>query len=142
MHVSSRRLFRGLPVLALLAVAHVPALVSGDGEKVAGSGTAAVEVRLPQALTYASKVGPDQAVVFRHETHVELAGGKCTGCHPAPFRMLRPVRTTSHEEMDARGTCGACHDGKAAFGARDENNCAICHTGITEPAAGTTGDAK
>ena len=56
--------------------------------------------------------------------HVALADNKCTGCHPGPFRMLRPARHMTHEDMNAGRLCGSCHDGKSAHGLED---CGTCH---------------
>jgi c(7)-type cytochrome triheme protein len=78
---------------------------------------------------YSRTVGPDSAVTFSHESHVALAGNRCLGCHPAPFRMLTPVRHTSHAEMRSGASCGICHNGKQAFGVSDLSACQTCHVG-------------
>ncbi len=87
-------------------------------------------LRLPADAVYQRTVGPDSAVVFSHATHVALADNKCTGCHPRPFRMLSPIRHVSHREMNSGGSCGTCHDGEHAFGVRDRQACASCHSGM------------
>ena len=94
---------------------------------------------LPESSTTGSS-GADSAVVFSHETHFALAGNRCTGCHPQPYRMLTPVHRVSHREMNAGGSCGTCHDGKHAFGVRDGESCGLCHSGrpTTQLAAGDT----
>ena len=81
-------------------------------------------------------------VVFRHATHVALAENNCLACHNPPdpvFKILRPVRHTSHEEMEAGKTCGACHDDKKAFGTTNTDNCQNCHMEAGAEAAPRTG---
>lgn len=121
----------GMLFLFCLAIlAHLPARPDEPREKVAAPvAPARVEMRLPPDLVFDKTVGPDLAVTFRHTTHVESSDGKCVGCHPAPFRILHPSRATSHEEMEAGRSCGACHDGKGAFATKDESSCSTCHTG-------------
>jgi c(7)-type cytochrome triheme protein len=91
--------------------------------------------RLPADIVYRTRVPADSAVTFSHESHVALEGNRCTGCHPRPFRMLRPTHRANHGEMNAGGSCGSCHDGKRAFGVRDLTACATCHAGRA-PASG------
>lgn len=102
-------------------------------------------LRLPPDIVYERAAGSDRAVVFRHGTHVAFAGDKCLGCHPAPFRMLRPTRRITHEVMDRGGSCGVCHDGRKAFAVRDSAACQTCHAGRPAPpdlaAAGRKADA-
>jgi c(7)-type cytochrome triheme protein len=92
-----------------------------------------VELKLPAPFVYEKTVGAEREVVFRHETHVALADRKCTGCHPRPFRMLSAEHATSHAAMKAGHACGACHDGRKAFGIADSTACATCHTGRPRP---------
>jgi c(7)-type cytochrome triheme protein len=92
-----------------------------------------VDVKLPPDLIFETTVGADQAVTFRHTTHVEFANGRCVACHPAPFRMLRPTRKASH----AADSCGSCHDGTKAIGTDDQDACSTCHAG-RGPAGGAT----
>lgn len=88
------------------------------------------ELRLPPDIVYDKADGSPGPVVFRHAAHFELAGNRCTACHPAPFRMLRPTRLVSHDEMGAGRLCGICHDGKQAAAAGDD--CAHCHGSAKE----------
>jgi len=90
---------------------------------------AAPALRLPPDVAYELVVGPDSAVVFSHETHVPLAGNRCTACHPQTFRILAPTRHIAHSEMATGRSCGTCHDGRQAFGVRDSAACTSCHTG-------------
>jgi c(7)-type cytochrome triheme protein len=93
-------------------------------------------LRLPPDAVFDSRVGRDSAVVFRHTTHVELASGRCTVCHPKPFRILSPTLRLTHGEMNARRSCGVCHDGEHAFDTMDPQACVLCHVGRA-PAAAT-----
>ena len=103
-------------------------------------------LKLPPNVSYELVVGPDRAVVFSHETHVALAGNRCTACHPQTFRILAPTTHIAHGEMDAGRSCGACHDGRQAFGVRDSSACSSCHTGrravSRSPSAQETGVAS
>jgi c(7)-type cytochrome triheme protein len=92
------------------------------------------DLRLPPDLTYNAAPDSPGPVLFSHQTHVALADNKCLGCHPAPFRMLRPTRKATHAEMEAGRLCGACHDGKNASGVQDD--CEHCHK---PPAAAAKG---
>jgi c(7)-type cytochrome triheme protein len=94
--------------------------------------------KLPPDLVYDHVVGADSAVVFRHTTHVDLEGGRCTGCHPRLYRMLTPTHRARHLEMDAHLSCGACHDGRHAFDTRASESCASCHAGRRAAAAGAS----
>lgn len=72
----------------------------------------------------ASAVSPG-GVTFDHATH---AKGECAQCHPRLF----PMQASTSEApagMHEPSTCGACHDGKHAFGVEDERSCARCHKG-------------
>jgi c(7)-type cytochrome triheme protein len=93
---------------------------------------AATEMRLPPETIYKNTVGPDSAVRFSHETHVPLADSKCTGCHPWPYPMLTRGPAPKHADMNKGGTCGMCHDGRAAFGIRDSSACLTCHAGVPQ----------
>lgn len=88
-----------------------------------------IPLKLPAGITYDKVVGPDSAVVFRHSTHVHYESDRCTGCHPKLYRLLKPTRRTSHRDMDAGQSCGACHDGTHAFDVRATGSCASCHVG-------------
>jgi len=83
------------------------------------------ELRLPPDIVYDKAKGSPGPVVFRHATHFELAENRCTACHPRPFRMLRPERLVTHDEMSAGRSCGLCHDGRKAAAADDD--CGHCH---------------
>lgn len=83
------------------------------------------ELRLPPDIVYDRAEGSPGPVVFRHAAHFELAENRCTACHPRPFRMLRPERLVTHDEMKAGRSCGLCHDGRKA--APVDDDCGHCH---------------
>jgi c(7)-type cytochrome triheme protein len=106
------------------------ALAGGAETREAGAAPAfPVDVKLPPDVVYEHVVGRDRAVVFRHGTHVALANGRCTACHPATFRILAPTPLITHAMMKSGQQCGACHDGQHAFGVADQRTCGSCHTG-------------
>jgi c(7)-type cytochrome triheme protein len=130
---------RGCAAIALMLVASA-ALARAD----APGAAPAVDLKLPPDIVFDRSVGPDSAVVFRHTTHVDYEGNRCTGCHSKLFRLLTPTRRTSHHEMDARSSCGACHDGKHAFDTRASESCLSCHAGrkaLAKVAPGAAGQA-
>ena len=83
------------------------------------------ELRLPRDIVYSHSKDSPGPVTFSHTTHVAIADNTCTGCHPAPFRMLKPAGRMTHDDMNAGRACGQCHDGKAATGVQDD--CEHCH---------------
>lgn len=133
----TRRARFGTVSAALCLALHLPApAADSDAKLAAPAPIPAGELRLPPPVVFAKTVGPERAVSFRHETHLDLAPGSCLACHPEPFRLVRPTRAATHADMDAGRSCGSCHDGKKAFGTRDERECAVCHAGPAEPGAG------
>jgi len=87
--------------------------------------------RLASEYTFAKSEKSPGKVTFNHESHVSVKDADCTQCHPRLFRILEPGKTADgapirHDAMEAKRQCGACHDGKAAFGLKD---CETCHSG-------------
>lgn len=67
------------------------------------------------------------AVTFNHDSHVAGAGLKCRACHAKLFiNQAKHVRESMTTMQQGR-SCGACHDGKTAFGVADRTACANCH---------------
>lgn len=62
-------------------------------------------------------------IKFSHKSHTGLY--TCEKCHPAIFGASKGKHKFSMKEMEAGKSCGACHDGKAAFTVKE--NCAVCH---------------
>lgn len=105
-----------------------------------------VAMRLPADLAFAANPDAPAPVIFRHETHVETTAPLCTGCHPGTFPILKRGGPVTHADMEAGRSCGACHDGRAAFSAADSDACELCHRASEgpapagrAPAAGTAG---
>ena len=65
------------------------------------------------------------AVVFSHKFHVSDAGQNCTACHDKLYTNAKQHKKVSMKEMQKGKSCGACHNGKAAFSVK--GNCAKCH---------------
>ena len=90
------------------------------------SGPGSVPMRFPDVVYDKSKDAPGP-VRFDHKTHAERVENKCVSCHTGIFRILHPTRRTTHAAMEAGRSCGACHDGKRAFGVQDAERCETCH---------------
>ena len=94
----------------------------------------AIPVRLPADLAFAANPDAPAPVMFRHATHVETIAPRCTGCHPGTFPILKRGGPVTHADMEAGRSCGACHDGRAAFSAADSDACEFCHRAQEGPA--------
>lgn len=69
----------------------------------------------------------ERAVVFSHWSH--RSRFTCRVCHFELDFVMEANASEITEEANRKGEfCGACHDGKTAFG-HTEANCAKCHTG-------------
>lgn len=65
-------------------------------------------------------------VVFSHYRHLEKLGNNCVHCHNSIFHILRAQNPrVSMKEMAEGKSCGACHNGRKAFGV--DSNCNRCH---------------
>ena len=62
-------------------------------------------------------------VIFSHTYHITLF--KCGDCHTTIYETAKSKTRTTMTEMEAGKSCGACHDGKAAFTVK--GSCATCH---------------
>ncbi|RNC70100.1 MAG: cytochrome C [Desulfuromonadales bacterium] len=60
---------------------------------------------------------------FSHTFHLNAYG--CTDCHDALFKPAAENRRGTMAEMEQGKSCGACHDGKSAFGVAE--HCEKCH---------------
>jgi c(7)-type cytochrome triheme protein len=71
--------------------------------------------------------GAQGKVTFSHEKHL-AKNPKCTDCHTKIFKMAKGQRSTPKmAEMEQGQSCGACHNGQAAFDVKDKAGCAKCH---------------
>jgi len=66
------------------------------------------------------------ATVFPHWVH--RIRYKCYACHPALFEMKAGANPITMDAMSAGKFCGACHDGKTAWGIGFDT-CNRCHVG-------------
>ncbi len=109
----------------------IAALVITAAIVVAGAALAQDLPKLPDALVLQRSSGSPGQVTFLHVSHM---GDRpdCTRCHPrlfsiakkTPGKPLAAGRTITHADMEKGRQCGACHNGKAAFGFDD---CTACH---------------
>ncbi len=86
--------------------------------------------KLPEQLTLQQSPESPGQVTFLHATHL---GDRpdCTRCHPKLFSIAKQAPSTrsaarriTHANMEKGRQCGACHNGKTAFGFDD---CTTCH---------------
>ncbi len=79
----------------------------------------------PKDFTF-EKTKPLGPVTFSHKMHVGEKKLQCPDCHTKLFQMKR-VAAMKMAEINNGEYCGACHNGKKAFSAKDSKNCAKCH---------------
>jgi c(7)-type cytochrome triheme protein len=89
-----------------------------------------------KSVEFASSKGK---VVFDGKTHADK-GLKCAECHTKPklFEMKKGGDKITMAGMNEGKFCGACHDGKKAFGVKAEADCVKCH----KAGSGAKADAK
>lgn len=116
-----------VPVLRSCRLLLVALLAFAVGGGWAAAGEDGPRLRLPPDVRYARAESSPGPVVFSHESHLLFTDTRCLPCHPQLFSILRPAGPITHEEMDAGGKCGACHDGKKASSVQQD--CDSCHTG-------------
>ncbi len=104
-------------------------VVAALGTALASAGLAQTLPKLPQDHPFQKGEGSPGQVTFSHPSHVDLKKPDCTLCHPALFKILAKGamadgESLGHAAMERGKQCGACHDGKAAFGL---DSCTLCH---------------
>jgi len=62
-------------------------------------------------------------VLFSHELHTGMY--KCGDCHVKLYLPSSQNKRRTMAEMEAKQSCGACHDGQTAFTVKE--NCEKCH---------------
>ncbi len=82
----------------------------------------------PPAITFPADPNAPGKVTFEHVKHL-AKGAKCADCHPKLFAMKKGGDKLSMDAMGEGKQCGACHDGKKAFGVMDADKCDSCHKG-------------
>lgn len=80
----------------------------------------------PGPVTFAAGGDSPGPVTFRHATHLQ-AQQTCAACHPRPFATRAGETVLVKDAMFEGATCGACHDGRTAFGVDDVEHCESCH---------------
>jgi c(7)-type cytochrome triheme protein len=65
-------------------------------------------------------------VIYSHDVHVGSKGLKCKDCHYKIYTTVEGHRKYTMAEMENGASCGACHNGTAAFTVKDY--CNKCHT--------------
>lgn len=65
-------------------------------------------------------------VVFDGDEHAEK-GYKCDACHPSLFQMKKGSAKITLASHTNGQLCGACHNGKTAFGTDNPKKCNECH---------------
>src|SRR5574340_697639 len=84
--------------------------------------SAALAVDIPDVTFKTKEAGK---VLFSHRGHLKQKGLKdnCKSCHKTIYD-LRKKAVYTMADMEKGKSCGACHNGKKAFGVAD---CAKCH---------------
>jgi c(7)-type cytochrome triheme protein len=62
-------------------------------------------------------------VLFSHKFHTSVY--TCVDCHKSLYPAARSKVIVSMQEMDKGRSCGFCHNGKTAFGVKEQ--CKACH---------------
>lgn len=86
-----------------------------------GWAAAALAVPAHRSLNYAD--GEAGLVIFKGKTHQQ----KCSACHRnGIFAIMRQgAEVITMQKIEQGDQCGACHDGRKAFGS--SGNCNRCH---------------
>lgn len=95
---------------------------------------AAMMILLSAVLAFAVVGGGEIAMkneggdsVFSHQAHVVTAGLQCRECHIKVYLNTKKHVAATMKEMESGKSCGVCHDGTAAFGVKEEDDCEKCH---------------
>jgi c(7)-type cytochrome triheme protein len=101
-----------------------------DGKKaftVAGNCGRCHKGMKPREIPFKVKGATD--VLFSHKFHTDAFG--CNDCHTKTFPFKAGAQHFTMADMETGKSCGACHNGKAAFATTGD--CAKCHKGFTPP---------
>ncbi len=86
----------------------------------------ATEVMAAQSSKEVSfKLKGGAKVTFSHDIHLKK-NNSCRICHSAIYDLSKRRRHTM-ADMEKGSSCGACHNGKAAFSVAKEKDCMRCH---------------
>lgn len=90
-------------------------------------GQVTAQPKAPADFTFDQGKDSPGKVTFSHEKH-SAKNPKCTDCHTKIFKMKRGTTPDiTMASMEKGQTCGACHNGQAAFGVKDQASCIKCH---------------
>jgi c(7)-type cytochrome triheme protein len=85
------------------------------------------------------KTPPVPKASFSHAFHTQAYS--CKDCHTSIVKPdMKKNKRVSMADMEKGQSCGACHNGKAAFSTKGD--CAKCHTGFKLPAKMTFKNTK
>ena len=114
--------------VSALLVALVAVLVT-----IAGTRGTAAQPKAPPDFGMAKAPSSPGIVTFSHQRHRAKVPA-CATCHARDFKMKRDTSGPITLEAKQQGKfCGACHNGKGAFGI---DRCDACHKG--NPVASVT----
>ena len=68
------------------------------------------------------------SVLFSHDHHVSRIKLRCSDCHYGLYTNRAQHKVVGMASMEKGKSCGACHDGKKAFGVADKKRCVSCHS--------------
>jgi c(7)-type cytochrome triheme protein len=99
------------------------------GEKVVDGSCGLCHTNSGDRTPFSAAGGPAYRYRFSHQEHVRQVGD-CTECHKVlggAVAVSQP-RLSQHRGAGFASSCGACHNGRRAFGGEIEHNaCARCH---------------
>jgi c(7)-type cytochrome triheme protein len=84
----------------------------------------ALAVPAGQTITWGG--GGQGTVKFKGSEHAEK-GYKCDACHPSLFQNKYGSAKMTMTALNNGQFCGACHNGKTAFGTNEPRKCHKCH---------------
>jgi len=109
-----------------------PASACGRCHPAMGPGSRTPQLDSGLAMARVADTAPPAATAyppsrFTHWTH--RIRYRCSACHTALFALAAGADTVSMADLRAGAACGACHDGREAFGLRE---CGRCHVAPEE----------
>ena len=96
---------------------------------IAATGDLQFERRPSESVDAASELQSFPPSIFPHWIH--RINYRCDACHDSLFEMKRGGTPVTMDLMKKGKVCGACHNGKLAFGS-DFQSCNRCHVVIKE----------
>lgn len=87
----------------------------------------ALSPAVPEGLNLTWTGGGAGAVVFDGTVHAKK-GYNCDACHVAgQFHTRKGADPITMDALKKEQYCGSCHNGKKAFGTKDQASCNRCH---------------